>query len=311
MSSSSDEQRTKIFIAKPLLFIFVLEWDQVLRKFVPSSLKLNVTTAVISPLYTVKSICALRIALNLQSETPFQVHIVFGKEQEPIPVNFTTGQCQEATIEDSAELTPLESPFRLALLIGSKLNWRESLFGSISTHKCTKFQPFTANAKPSVKPIFENLRPGEENICSFEYIKGEVDCNWMQVIDEEGDQFKRKATHDCIGAGALGEGGRSDVWFLFHTTSQPQTRSFLVSPIIVDVFNSITVILMYINQCSNTTLRYYVITSLYEIDEIKDGVRTPDQVVQLIPNAYSWIDLSVNLSVPKTNDSFQVTLCKI
>lgn len=273
-------------------------------KVIPSYLRETTSTIVVSPLYQIQPSCAVQISLSLKSNISFQLFIVFEQGfNDSVPIKMTSDLCRYALIEDTALLSRLQLPFHLVLLTNSDFDASKNLYGSISSHACFSYQTIQEPAVVSSNPTFSVVKPGDINYCTFEFLNRQVKCEWMQVPSLSDDNFTRLENHDCIEIGALK--GRSHSWFFFLTTERARSKSYLISPIINSQGDAVEVSLMFISQCSNTTLRYFTIASVFDIANIATGQQKPDKEIDL-GTAFSWIDLSVKLSAPKPYLPFQV-----
>ena len=204
-----------------------------------------------------KDSCAIQISFALESDSPIQVY--FNLSQiEVIPVSVTSDRCHYGVITDRVVLTDLRS-FRV-IIASDGFIANDITYGSVTSHRCVEFSSlriFTPTATEN--PTFESVPRGEQNLCSMNLENQDIECDWFNVIGLSNEHFRLGDSHSCLERGVSKPDSPEEVNFLTLETTFPNSRDYIISPIVEGGTSLSRISFWYLAQCSGSVIRFFIV----------------------------------------------------
>ncbi|CAK8687841.1 unnamed protein product [Clavelina lepadiformis] len=260
---------------------------------------------VISPTFTMNNnSCSVQVSFDFQSESSFHVFLVTSSEVREL--NVTSESCHYAFVDDAVLLSNVSS-FQILIFSPSSIEIRGSN-ASVTSQKCAEFENIATGEISSGVGTFARVKSGSRNLCSSEiYNKTLIECDWLYVTSLGSGHFTRQEEHDCVARGVSYFEGDGLSWFLALTGTQPDTRGYLVSPVMESGTSHLMLSLWYIAQCNGTHLRVYLVPSYRDIGAVTSEL-TPVLVISDVKPSQKWIFFRTTIPVPAEYMNFQVVI---
>ena len=272
----------------------------------PKERKENVSTLIVSlPILIQKDSCAIQISFDLESDSLIQVYFYLS-EDEVVPVSVTSDWCHYGVITDRVILTDLRS-FRV-IIASDGLIANGITYGSVTSHLCVEFSPirmFTPTVTEN--PTFVSVPRGEQNLCSMNIENQNIACDWFNVIGLSNEHFRLGDSHSCLERGVSKPDSPVEVNFLTLETNFPNSRDYIISPIVEGGTSLSRISLWYLAQCSGSVIRFFIIHSHHDVIGIGTRDILPVFELPLVNATVQWTHMVIDVPVPATYSSYHVS----
>ena len=264
---------------------------------------------VVSPLFKANSTdCLIHISINLPSDNSARIY-VYSLQTGFHFVNATADHCQSGFISNKSMIAKLIS-FRVIVLSKSSQITSNANYGSVTSHQCLEFEPFTINPdERTTKPDFAFVKQGVRNLCTVEIFQEKfVECDWMNILHIGNDKFNRTDTHDCVKNGVSHKHNDGYIWFLSLDPSRAVSVAYLISPVIEGGTSHLLFSFWYLPKCNGTNIKAFLVPSY---QSIHIGIENKFRLVfEVIDSAgkNNWEFFYKDVKIPSTLDSFQVNI---
>ena len=248
--------------------------------------------------------------LNFSALT-YQVYI-YSSDTGPIAVNMTSEICRHGIITDRSMIRQL-STFQIVVVTDAVLARDEVGYGSVTSHNCEQFATIESLERTITNPVYMRVPKGVRNLCTMEPTKNRnVDCDWLEVIEQGFDRFRRQQFRPCIKNGVPSPENEDAVWFLTLSANGNDSKGLLISPILEGGTDHALLSFWYRSVCNGSFLRVYTLRDAYDVDRVLSGSLSPVSELQLTSRypesgLQKWVQKVIEIPVSPDWLSYQVT----
>lgn len=218
-------------------------------------------------------------------------------------------KCDSVAIDDRRFFTGNETIFRIYIYYVSHFRLHDVKFTVTSLAPFPRFQRLTLDEPVmETKPKFAELHAGERAHCSLELYDGAPTCNWWNMVDGDGADFIPDDGTNCVTGGIRTQ--RSAIYYLGLELNgtKHETRSLLVSPIIIRETSVVLLTLWNMYKCSGTRLLIHRIPATNPLTQQAIGASTKIAEVTERPIHQKWKFESFEIPLPENHTAYQIVI---